>query len=278
MDQEKELLEARYERYRNTLKNLTLMSDILIRNVLKDERCTEYILQVILGDKELTVVDQKIQADYKNLHGRSAVLDCIARDRNGRVFNVEIQQDDAGAQPKRARYHLGLVDTNVLNTGEFFDQLPEIYIVFITQKDVLGYGLPLSHIDRMIKENGKCFCDESHFIYIDSSKHEDTELGRLMKDFHCKDVSEMQDSVLAERVRELKETAKGVNYMCREMEEIRYEGREEGRAEGREEGRMEEKKETAKRLQSMGMSLEQIAQALVVNVQMVRTGLREMLL
>ena len=63
--------------------------------------------------------------------------------------------------------------------------------------------------------------------------------------------------------------------MCREMEEIRYEGREEGRAEGREEGRMEEKKETAKRLQSMGMSLEQIAQALVVNVQMVQDWLKE---
>ena len=248
MDQEKELLEARYERYRRTLKNLTLMSDILIRNVLKDERCTEYILQVILRDKKLTVVDQKIQADYKNLHGRSAVLDCVARDGTGRMFNIEIQQDDEGAQPKRARYHLGLIDTNVLNPGEFFDQLPEIYIVFITQNDVLGYGLPVCHIDRMIKENGKCFHDESHFIYIDSSKQEDTELGRLMKDFHCKDVSEMQDSVLAERVRELKETAKGVEYMCREMEEIRYEGRKEGR----EEGRLEEKRETAKRLQSMG--------------------------
>ena len=73
-----------------------LMSDILIRNVLKDERCTEYILQVILRDKKLTVVDQKIQADYKNLHGRSAVLDCVARDGTGRMFNIEIQQDDEG--------------------------------------------------------------------------------------------------------------------------------------------------------------------------------------
>lgn len=58
--------------------------------------------------------------------------------------------------------------------------------------------------------------------------------------------------------------------MCREMEEIRYEGRKEGR----EEGRLEEKRETAKRLQSMGMSLEQIAQALRVSVQMVQDWLR----
>ena len=101
------------------------MSDMFIRNVLKDERCTEYILRIILNDKELTVVDQKIQADYKNLHGRSAVLDCVARDGKGRMFNVEIQQDDEGAQPKRARYHVGIMDTNILNPGEFFDRLPE---------------------------------------------------------------------------------------------------------------------------------------------------------
>ena len=34
-------LEARYERYREILKNLTLMSDIFMRNVLKQKECTQ---------------------------------------------------------------------------------------------------------------------------------------------------------------------------------------------------------------------------------------------
>ena len=255
--------------YIEKIKNLTMMSDILARNVLKDKECCEYILRIIMNDSMLTVLDNQVQADYKNLHGRSAVLDCVAKSGDGRLFNVEIQQENEGAIPKRARYHLGLMDMNVLNPGEFFDKLPETYIIFVTQDDTLGYKLPIAHVDRIIKENGAKFGDEAHIIYVDSSKHEDTELGRLMHDFHCKAASDMQDGVLAKRIFELKESEKGVEYMCKEIEEIRS----EGIAVGREEGRMEEKMETANNLYKMGMPLEQIAQAVQVSVQMIQEWL-----
>ncbi len=49
--------------------------------------------------------------DFRNMHGRGVVLDCVAKDGSGRVFNVGAQQDDEGAHPKRARYHLGVVDS-----------------------------------------------------------------------------------------------------------------------------------------------------------------------
>lgn len=255
--------------YIEKIKNLTMMSDILARNVLKDRECCEYILRIIMNDSMLTVLDNQVQVDYKNLHGRSAVLDCVAKSGDGRLFNVEIQQENEGAIPKRARYHLGLMDMNVLNPGEFFDKLPETYIIFIIQDDTLGYKLPIAHVDRIIKENGAEFGDEAHIIYVDSSKHEDTELGRLMHDFHCKAASDMQDGVLAKRIFELKESEKGVEYMCKEIEEIRS----EGIAVGREEGRMEEKMETANNLYKMGMPLEQIAQAVQVSVQMIQEWL-----
>ena len=269
MSYKMETFEERKVWYIEKIKNLTMMSDILARNVLKDRECCEYILRIIMNDSMLTVLDNQVQVDYKNLHGRSAVLDCVAKSGDGRLFNVEIQQENEGAIPKRARYHLGLMDMNVLNPGEFFDKLPETYIIFIAQDDTLGYRLPIAHVDRIIKENGAEFGDESHIIYVDSSKHEDTELGRLMHDFHCKAASDMQDGVLAKRIFELKESEKGVEYMCKEMEEIRS----VGIAVGREEGRMEEKIETANNLYKMGMPLEQIAQAVQVSVQMIQEWL-----
>ena len=73
---------------------------------------------------------------------------------------------------------------------------------------------------------------------------EDTELGKLMHDLHCKNAEEMHSSILAERVRELKETERGVEVMCREMEQIYSEGMESGRQEGREEGRKQGQIET----------------------------------
>lgn len=67
-------LKARYEKYRSLLKEFTLMNDVLMRNVFKERACTEYVLQIIMGKKDLKVKNQVIQQDYKNLQGRSAIL------------------------------------------------------------------------------------------------------------------------------------------------------------------------------------------------------------
>ena len=103
---------------------------------------------------------------------------------------------------------------NTLNPGQDFDELPESYVIFITRDDIRGYGFPIYHIDRHIKEADDSFQDEAHIIYVNSRKQEDTELGRLMHDLHCKNADEMHSPVLAKRVHELKDTQKGVELMC----------------------------------------------------------------
>lgn len=65
-------------------------------------------------DHELEARYEKYKGILKNLQGRSAILDCVVRDGDGRQFDVEIQQDTEGASPKRARYHSGLRDMNTL--------------------------------------------------------------------------------------------------------------------------------------------------------------------
>ena len=248
-------LEARYERYKGVIKNFTLMSDIFMRNVFKQRECLEYVLQVIMEKPNLRVIDQVIQKDYKNLQGRSAIMDCVARDSEDKQFNVEIQQDNEGASPKRARYHSGLMDMNTLNPGQDFDELPESYVVFITRDDILGYGLPIYHINKKIEELNENFQDEAHIIYVNSRKQEDTELGRLMHDLHCKNADEMHSPVLAKRVHELKDTRKGVELMCHEMEKIYSEGMENGEKRGE----LKAKKETALSMAEEGMDIKKIA-------------------
>lgn len=217
--------------------------------------------------QDLRVIDQIIQKDYKNLQGRSAIMDCVARDSEGKQFDVEIQQDNEGASPKRARYHSGLMDMNTLNPGQDFDELPESYVIFITRDDILEYGFPIYHIDRHIKEADDSFQDEAHIIYVNSRKQEDTELGRLMHDLHCKNADEMHSPVLAKRVHELKDTQKGVELMCHEMEKIYSEGMESGE--------LKAKKETALSLAEMGLSVEKIAKAVNHNVNEVQKWIDE---
>lgn len=259
-------LEERYERYKEKVKHFTIMNDVFMRNVLKQKECTEYILQVIL-QKDLRVVTQILQKDYKNLQGRSAILDCVAKDTADKQFNIEIQGDSEGASPKRARYHSGLLDMNTLNPGEPFDFLPETYVIFITREDILGDNLPIYHIDRQISETEEIFDDEQHIIYVNSKKQDNTELGRLMHDLHCKEANTMYSSILSARVHELKETEKGVNEMCKELEEIYNEGEFSGA--------LKAKKETVLSLFKMQMPIEQIAKAVNIEASTVQSWIEE---
>jgi predicted transposase/invertase (TIGR01784 family) len=146
---------------------------------------------------------------------------------------------------------------NTLNPGQDFEELPESYVIFITRDDILGYGLPIYHINRQIKELEEAFQDEAHIIYVNSRKQDDTELGRLMHDLHCKKADEMHSPILAKRVYELKETQKGVKLMCHEMEKIYSEGMESGEKRGE----LKAKKEAILSLAEMGIPVNQIAKA-----------------
>ena len=260
-------LEQRYERYKEKIKHFTIMNDIFMRNVLKETACTEYILQVIMNKKELKVIGQTLQKDYKNLQGRSAILDCVAKDAENNFFNVEIQGENDGTSPKRARYHCGLLDMNLLNPGDLFDNLPETYVIFITKNDVLGYNQPISHIQRRIKETEDIFQDGQHILYVNSKKQDDTELGRLMHDLHCKEADKMYSNVLSARVQQLKETTEGVNQMCQELEEIYNEGEQSGE--------LKKARETALTLLDMGMPAEQIAKAVNLSIETVQNWIAE---
>ena len=272
-------LEQRYERYKEKIKHFTIMNDIFMRNVLKEISCTEYILQVIMNRTDLKVIDQTLQKDYKNLQGRSAILDCVAKDAENNFFNVEIQGENDGASPKRARYHCGLLDMNLLNPGDSFDRLPETYVIFITKNDVLGYNQPISHIQRRIKETEDIFQDGQHILYVNSKKQDDTELGRLIHDLHCEEADEMYSNILATRVHQLKETEEGVNQMCQELEEIYNEGEQfgflRGEQSGVQKGELKKARETTLALLEMGMSAEQIAKAVNLSIETIQSWISE---
>lgn len=134
----------------------------------------------------------KTQRRLKNLLGRDICLDIDADDETGKEYNVEIQRADNGADRKRARYHSSILDAHLLQPGDDFGDLPETFVIFITENDVLGDGLPLYTIDRQITNTGKAFDDGEHIIYVNgANKDASTELGKLMHDFFCTDPDDM---------------------------------------------------------------------------------------
>ena len=236
---------------RKLLSKFILMDDDFMRVVLKDIRCTEYILQTILRKPRLHVKEQVLQEDLKNLQGRSVILDCLCTDESGAVYNIELQNNRSGASPLRARYHAGMIDMHILKAGENFNRLPESYVIFICGKDVLKENRQIYHVKRIIEESGNTFPDKAQMIYINTEKSSDDELGRMIKDFYTEDPKEIRSKVLARRIAEIKipskeekgEDAEMTTYYDRLKRQWKKEGKAEGKAEGRAEGKAEGKAE-----------------------------------
>ena len=108
-----------------------------------------------------------------------------------------------------------------------YQNLNETYVVFITENDVLGENIPIYHVDRIVRETGKMFNDQSHIIYVNSQIKDETALGKLMHDFTCTNAKDMYYEVLADRVHYFKEDEKGVAIMCKAMEDMRNEAARE---------------------------------------------------
>ena len=111
-------LASDYADKQEIISSLTLMDDLFMRVVLQDKQCTEYILQTILDNAKLKLKKQILQKNLPNLHGHSLILDCLCEDETNNIYNIEIQNNISGAQPKRARYHAALLDMHSLKRAK----------------------------------------------------------------------------------------------------------------------------------------------------------------
>lgn len=248
-----ENINEKHEKDMERIRSLCLIDDEFMSKVFEDKECAEVLLRAILKQRDLKVKDVRVQYDIKNLQGRSVRLDILAEDELGKLYNVEVQRNNNGAVPKRARYNSSMLDANITDAGDNYKNLAETYVIFITEHDIFGAGKPLYHVERVIKETKKSFGDETHIIYVNSEMQNNTTLGRLMHDFYCKEPNKIKNRIIKKRVKFFKEDEEGVDIMCKAFEEVRYEGELIGQR--------RQSVETAKRMLNAGkFSISEIAE------------------
>ena len=212
------------------LKSLRYMDDDFMTVCLTDNyEGVELILRIILGQEDITIKSVRTQELMKNLQGRSAVLDVHAVDSAHKEFDVEIQRSDAGAGAKRARYNSSLLDAHILRSGDDTEDIPDSYVIFITENDVIGKKQAVYHIQRYVETNeGKeLFGDGSHIIYVNGKYRGNDEVGKLMHDFSCTNPDDMNYEALAKKARYFKQDKEGVVAMCKILEDMRNEAAQE---------------------------------------------------
>ena len=183
------------ERYLELLAGLRLMDDDFFSEAL-DEKIApvEYILNTVLERDDIRVLRTEAQVEYKSAANRSIKL-----------------------------------DRTLLDKGKDFEDLVDTYVIFITEHDRVGAGLPLYHVERRIAElDDALLGDGAHIVYVNGQFRDlNHPVGRLMHDMNCTNAADILNPLLAQEVRYLKETEGGRTQMCRAFEEIAFESAKE---------------------------------------------------
>lgn len=235
------------ERNRRREENIKLIQDFRLMDnpfmgrVFQDDlKLGQLLATLMTGRNDITVTKVITEHEIPNLRGRSVRLDIHAFDHDKKDIDVEIQREKKGATPKRIRYNSAMIDANFLVQREDFEDLPEQYIFFVTENDVTGHHQLYVPVERRMGNGwNRPFLDGIHIAYIDSSKADDSPLGRLMHDFRCKHADDMYYPILREKVRYYKENETGVNIMSDLFEKYLQKEYADGEAKGEAKGKAE---------------------------------------
>lgn len=225
-----------YEQRKKEIQEMNLTSDLLSSVTFEDMLAAQDVLRILTGIEDLTVVRVEPQRSFRNIYGHSSVSDVWAEDSRYNQYSLEIQVAENEDHLRRSRFIQSRVDSRCLGIGTEYEKLPELYLIFITERDFLHVEEGVVEVVRVIKRKGGQADNGVHEIYANLEHPADDEKRRrllsFIKDTNNPDIFTEGFEHLAARVMHLKNEEGGLQFMCNVIERERAEGRAEGRVEG----------------------------------------------
>jgi len=216
--------------------------------------CLELALEIPI--EKVTVCKEKsivFHPEYKGIR-----LDVIAKDAARTHYNIEMQVAVKPALGRRTRYYHSQLDMELLEKGAEYQELADVYVIFICDYDPFGKELYRYTWDTICREDKNInICDGRHTIILSTCGKNDAEVPEALVKFlkfvgagpsesiaDYKDpyVRKLQDTVAhikSSREMEARYMLLLKEWIEEEREIARKEARAEGLAEGLAEGRIE---------------------------------------
>ena len=169
------------------LSQMSFMDDMLFKRAfLERPDLAEHLIRGILSKPDLNVVKMNTQASLFAMNTKEVILDCLCTDSEGKLYNVEVQNEARMPLGRRARAYGSLIDSSIFKKGQKCEELPDRYIIFITREDFLKNGRQVT-ILAMRDEEGKSEDGAGmyHVYGCINNRDENTEAGRVLADMSC---------------------------------------------------------------------------------------------
>lgn len=213
---------------KNYSKNgLTLFDDILFKVASEDRRFVEELLRVFLNDDGLEVIESTVQKNLTFINNRSVVLDCYCKLSDGRLVDIEVERNDKKDKcdhQRRLRYYGSAINIKNLAKSQNFDDLPDVYMIYLTNKDIFKRGKAVYHVERVLDECNEKVSNGYHEIYINAEVNDKSNVSEVMKIMTTRDYVNDNFKVISDK----KEVSNMPVEVERAIEGLREEGRQEG--------------------------------------------------
>jgi predicted transposase/invertase (TIGR01784 family) len=194
------------------VEDMNLFDNTLLRMVFnQNKEAVGLVLSILLERNDLEIIDVQIEKFFSSpkVDGKCVRLDILAKDKEGKYYNIEIHNGPFKNLLKRARYYSSMTDVNLLKAGKDYNDLCDTYIIFILNKDYFEEGLPIYKQEKYLTGKKEPIQDGSFIMYVNGEWQENDPIGRLMKDFNAKDPKTMHYPLLAKGVGYFKNDKEG---------------------------------------------------------------------
>ena len=228
-----ESLIGTFEQKKAQVQQFNLMHDDFFAVVMQDKAALQTTLRILLSKADLIVNDVRVQYSVRNLVGHSAVLDVLAEDSTGKLYNIEVQVRNADDYQKRTRYYQANMDVSFLRKGKHYSELPDIYIIFIASFDLFGKNDVRYEVKRVLDGYQETVDNGVHELYFNTKANDHSEIAKLLQYFENTDDSVRDFGALSDAVRFYKGTEEVVSAVCDEVRRYGDNSAERAHAEAR---------------------------------------------
>ena len=261
-------------------ENLTIQSDFIFKKVMSRKRICihllEELLQIKIADINYLEAEKSLEPEFVS---RGIRLDIIVADDKNTHYNLEMQVKNTKnpdtknyVLPKRTRYYQAMLDTDMLQKGQDYDELSPTYIIFFCLFDFFEDSQRIYTFKRRCLENMEIeLADEAAIMFLNTlgTKGDvSPDIQSLFDYINNNTVTSNFTREVADTIKEIKNDKKvRDSYMTYEMR--MKDIREESLAEGEAKGKAEEKLATAKRFLDMGLSVQDVAKGTSLSIEQV---------
>ena len=130
------------------VQSLNVIDDIFFHKIAEDREVCEEILRIILEMPHLRMMQCQVQRFLRNNGAHSVILDVLCELEDGTHADVEVQKADDDDHQKRVRFNQSNIDTLLTERGIPYEELPDVYMVFISKFDIFKRGRTYKyHVD-----------------------------------------------------------------------------------------------------------------------------------